>query len=144
MPRVKGERVQWVRSLGLEGLLARHLPLGSFIDQLSGIKAIAEEQLRAVLDCFIADVPAAVFSGLKELRSAGQRSMCAGSAVQEHINSKFALEGAFVGKFATLDDFYKGTEKLIGTPNLKSYRDWRASTAAEAISTWRSQRATTT
>ena len=39
----------------------------------------------------------------------------AGDAVQEHINSKFVLDGAFVGRFATLDDFFAGPEQLIGT-----------------------------
>jgi hypothetical protein len=53
VPRVKGERVQWVRTLGLEGLLARHLPLGNFADQLSGIKNMAEEELSVAVHRFI-------------------------------------------------------------------------------------------
>jgi hypothetical protein len=114
---VKGERVQWVGTLGLEGLLARHLPLGNFADQLSGIKDMAEEELSVALQRFIAEVPAVVSAGLKELK--GRAASQFGSEVQEHINSKFTLDGAFVGKFATLDDFYKGPEELIGTPNPK-------------------------
>jgi hypothetical protein len=117
VPRVKGERMQWVRTLGLEGLLARHLPLGNFADQLSGIKNMSEEELSVAVHRFIAEVPAVVFAGLKELK--GRAASQFGSEVQEHINSKFTLDGAFVGKFATLDDFYKGPEELIGTPNPK-------------------------
>jgi hypothetical protein len=124
VPRVKGERVQWVRTLGLEGLLARHLPVGNFADQLSGIKNMAEEDFSVAVQRFIAQVPAVVSAGLKKLkvRAASQY----GSEVQEHINSKFTLDGAFVGKFATLDDFYKGPEELIGTPNPKIMQGMQA------------------
>jgi hypothetical protein len=117
VPRVKGERVQWVRTLGLEGLLAKHLPLGNFVDQLNGIKTMAEEELSVAVHRFIAELPAVVSAGLKKLK--GRAASQFGSKVQEHINSKFTLDGAFVGKFATLDDFYKGPEELIGTPNPK-------------------------
>jgi hypothetical protein len=124
VPRVKGERVQWVRTLGLEGLLARHLPLGNFADQLSGIKNMAEEELSVAVQRFIAQVPAVVSAGLKKLK--GRAASQFGSEVQEHINSKFTLDGAFVGKFATLDDFYKGPEELIGTPNPKIMQGMQA------------------
>jgi hypothetical protein len=125
VPRVKGERVQWVRTLGLEGLLARHLPLGNFADQLGGIKNMAEDELSVAVHRFIAEVPALVSAGLKKLK--GQAASQFGSEVQEHINSsKFALDGAFVGQFATLDDFYKGPEELIGTPNPKIMQGMQA------------------
>jgi hypothetical protein len=124
VPRVKGERVQWVRTLGLEGLLARHLPLGNFADQLSGIKNMADEELSVAVQRFIAQVPAVVSAGLKKLK--GRAASQFGSEVQEHINSKFTLDGAFVGKFATLDDFYKGPEELIGTPNPKILQGMQA------------------
>jgi hypothetical protein len=124
VPRVKGERVQWVRTLGLEGLLARHLPLGNFADQLSGIKNMVEEELSVAVQRFIAQVPAVVSAGLTKLKVRAA-SQC-GSEVQEHINSKFTLDGAFVGKFATLDDFYKGPEELIGTPNPKIMQGMQA------------------
>jgi hypothetical protein len=117
VPRVKGERVKWVRTLGLEGLLAKHLPLGNIVDQLSGIKTITEEELSVAVHLFIAEVPAVVSAGLKKLK--GRAASQIGSEVQEHINSKITLNGAFVGKFATLDNFYKGPEELIGTPNPK-------------------------
>jgi hypothetical protein len=124
VPRVKGERVQWVRSLGLEGLMARHLPLGNFADQLSGIKNMAEEELSVAVHRFIAEVPAVVSAGLKKLK--GRTASHFSSGAQEHINSKFTLDGAFVGKFATLDDFYKGPEELIGSPNPKIMQGMQA------------------
>jgi hypothetical protein len=111
--RAKGERVQWVRSLELEGLLARHLPLGTFMDPLRGIKEMKNEDLSLIVQRFMADVPAAVMAGLEKLRSAE------GSGLAGHINTKFALNGASMGRFATLDDFYKGPEGLISTPNPK-------------------------
>jgi hypothetical protein len=124
VPRVRGERVQWAHTLALEGLLAKHLPLGKFSDPLSGIKTMGEEALSMALQRFIAEVPAVVCAGLEKLkdRAASQFD----SEVQEHINSKFTLDGAFVGKFATLDDFHKGPEELIGTPNPKIMQGMQA------------------
>jgi hypothetical protein len=119
VPRVRGERVQWARSLGMEGLLARHLPLGTFADQLRGIRDMTDQDVKVALYRFMADVAVSMAAGLKALRGRSAGESQAGSAVQEHINSKFALDGAFVGKFATLDDFYKGPEGIIGTPNPK-------------------------
>jgi hypothetical protein len=43
------------------------------------------------------------------------------SAVQQHINSKFVMDQAYVGQFATLTDFYNGPEALIGVPNPKIF-----------------------
>ena len=37
--------------------------------------------------------------------------------LEAFINSKFVMDGAFHGSFATLDDFYAGAEKRIGAPN---------------------------
>jgi hypothetical protein len=111
VPRVKGERVQWVRTLGLEGLLAKHLPLGNFVDQLSGIKTMAEEELSVAVHLFISEVPGVVSAGLKKLK--GRAASQFGSEVQEHINSKFTLDGAFMGKFATLDDRFLQEEKSV-------------------------------
>ncbi len=112
-----------MKSLGLHGLLAKHLPLGTIEDQLLGIKSISEETLRASLDRFISEVPQVVIAGWLKLKSIGSassaESMGGNNTVQEHMNSKFALDGAFVGKFATLDDYYKGPEGLIGIPNYK-------------------------
>jgi len=40
--------------------------------------------------------------------------------VEVHVNSKFSMDGdSFLGRFASLDDFYKGPEALIGVPNPK-------------------------
>jgi hypothetical protein len=111
--------VQWVRSLGLEGLLARHLPLGTFADQLRGIQDMTDQDVKVALYRFMADVSVEMAAGLKVLRGRSTGATQPGSAVHVHINSKFSLDGAFVGKFATLDDFYKGPEELIGTPNPK-------------------------
>jgi hypothetical protein len=117
VPRVRGERVQWAHTLGLDGLLAKHLRLGTFSDPLRGIKTMTRDQLREVIESFIVEVPAAVENGVDSLKSEGKAASAV--TVQEHINTKFATEDAFVGKFATLDDFYKGPEALIGTPNPK-------------------------
>ena len=76
---------------------------------------------------FAADVGRVVKAKLAQLRppAAGapaasrgaSQARGASAAVQQHINSKFVMDGAFVGAFATLDDFYKGPEARIGAPN---------------------------
>ena len=127
LPRVRGERVLWARGLGLEGELARLLRPGEVFDGLKGLKdmdeAEREAHIREVCRRFGEALPALLRRGLEKLQpaeageEAGQGR--AGDAVQEHINSKFVLDGAFVGRFATLDDFFAGPEQLIGTPNPK-------------------------
>ena len=126
LPRARGERLQWARSLGVEGELARLLRLGDVFDGLKGLKGMSEDErerhIRDVCSKFGQVLPLLLRRGLEKLQS-GQ---AAASHVQQHINTKFCLDGAFVGKFATLDDFFKGPEKLIGTPNPKIMEGMKA------------------
>ena len=120
LPRVRGERVRWARGLGLDRELARLLRPGNVFDGLKGLKELKEAEMQEhvadVCRRFGEALPTLLLAGLCKLRSTGGG---AGSEVQEHINSKFVLDGAFVGRFATLDDFFAGPEQLIGTPNPK-------------------------
>jgi hypothetical protein len=119
LPRVRGERVAWARTLRLEELLARLLPRGDTFDGLQGLKAplLKDEDLSKftlkISAAFAAALPSLLFEELERLRAVGTGA--AGAVA--HVNSKFALDGAFVGQFATLHDFYRGPEALIGTPN---------------------------
>jgi hypothetical protein len=115
LPRVKGQRVHWARTLGLEELLAKHLALGDIFDGLSALKSMDDTQMTRHVEhvCteFSKQLPGLLERKLKELRSREKLSAL------EFKNSKFAMEGSFQGSFATLQDFYDGPEKKIGTPN---------------------------
>ena len=148
LPRVRGERVKWARGLGLEGLVARMLPRGEITDGLSGLRALPDAELPALAQR-IAEELAAVLPGLIERKFRELRQSAAGeSAALRHVNTKFALDGAFVGRFATLDDFHRGPEEHIGVPNprieegveaehcRRSNRDVKFTTSNYNIVTW--------
>ena len=120
LPRIRGERTRWVRSLGVEGALARLLKKGDLFDGLSALRELEGEALEShiaeVSEAFHEVLPTILRSGLLKLKASAKEGS-AKSAVQAHINSKFVLDGAFVGHFATLADFYRGPEALIGVPN---------------------------
>ena len=117
LPRVRGERVKWARDLGLEGAVAQLLPPGDAFDGLKGLRALSDADLTALAQRVAAGLasalPGLLIQRVRELRASG---VGAGGAL-EHVNTKFSLDGAFVGRFATLRDFHSGPEGLIGTPN---------------------------
>ena len=122
LPRVRGERVRWVRSLGLEGELALLLRIGDIFDGLGGLKALRQDELdehiREVCRRFSERLPRILRSGIEKLQ--GDAEIAGGiTEAQDMINSKFSMDGAYVGRFATLDEFYEGPEALIGVPNPK-------------------------
>jgi hypothetical protein len=119
IPRVSGQRVQWARSLELEKVLANYLTAGDLFDGLVGIKSMSEQAIRTACARFSKDVLAIVISKWTTLRQAAAGS---GKSEAEEANSKFAMtEGAYVGSFGTLDEFYQGPEALIGYPNPRLY-----------------------
>jgi hypothetical protein len=120
LPRVRGERVKWARGLGIEGLIARVLPKGDICDGLKGLRMLPESELPALAQSvtvhLVSVLPGLIFQELKKLQSSNVAPSAAAEALS-HVNSKFCLDGAFVGQYATLNDFYHGPEALIGTPN---------------------------
>ena len=97
--------------------MARMLPRGEITDGLSGLRALPDAELPALAQR-IAEELAAVLPGLIERKFRELRQSAAGeSAALRHVNTKFSLDGAFVGRFATLDDFHRGPEEHIGVPN---------------------------
>ena len=111
VPRAGGRRVQWAQGLGLHLALASLLPAGDLLDELRGLRELPEERLGGLLRAFCARVPALVARGLRDLRAARPPA----AAVGELLGSKFA--GAPEGRFATLDDFHRGLEAALGSPN---------------------------
>jgi len=115
LPRIRGERVQWASTLRLEAELARFLIVGDITDGLKGLKTMSDaetdQHIKDVCSCFSAQLPAILKSGLDKLK----QSTCFNA--MEFINTKFSLDGAFVGNFADLQNFHDGPEKLLGAPN---------------------------
>ena len=119
IPRVSGQRVQWARSLGLEKALAKYLSPGSLFDGLLGVKGMSEREIKIACHRFEMDVLAIVLSKWEALQ---HMSISAKKSEAEEANSKFSMtEGAYVGSFGTLDEFYLGPEALIGYPNPKLF-----------------------
>ena len=120
LPRIRGERIRWAKTLGMEGMLARLLKKGNAFDGLCALRELQgeafESHIKEVSEAFTAIFPTILRCGLLKLQAAAKDSSIK-SAVHAHINSKFVLDGAFVGHYATLDDFYRGPEALIGVPN---------------------------
>ena len=113
VPRVTGQRTSWAESLHLEESLARHLPPGTLVDGLKGLKEMEKKcpgSLERALDAFCEDARRIVRAAAKEVQEA------TGSRNAVEANSKF--EG-FVGKFASLEDFHRGAEETLqlGYPN---------------------------
>ena len=115
IPRVRGQRIKWARSLRLDAELARFLPIGDISDGLKGLKGLNEMQknrLAYELSAkFTARVPEIILAGLLALETHERLD------AKEFVNNKFCLDGSYVGKFAALQDFHDGPEKKIGTPN---------------------------
>jgi hypothetical protein len=119
LPRVRGERVRWTETLGIVGQLARLLKKGNIFDGLSGLKNLKghelEKHIREVSRQFGELLPQLLRAGIKKLQSGPSGE----SEAEQMINTKFAMDGAYLGRFASLDDFYEGPEALIGTPNAR-------------------------
>ena len=115
VPRVKGQRVSWAAALEIDAALAKYLKVGTFSDPLKGIKGMSDDELRAACSEFFRnDLIRMVIEGRQALFHT-IKSMDA-----EQTNQKFSgTAGATVASFATLDDFQKGPEGLLGCPNPK-------------------------
>ncbi len=114
-PRVKGQRVAWAKTLHLAGELARYLKPGDLFDGLRGLREMESQELaehiRFACAQFSSNLPDLIFRRLLQLKAQGV------SNAEQFKNSKFSMEGAVEGSFASVEDFHQGPEKLIGNPN---------------------------
>ena len=112
LPRARGQRVLWVRTLGLEWELARLLKKGDFFDGLRGLREMTEDDIRLVCDGFQERLFEILKFNLDKLKEMVHVD------AEHYKNTKFAMDGTeFEGSFAELEQFYEGPEKFIGTPN---------------------------
>jgi hypothetical protein len=110
VPRAAGQRIDWVRGMGLDAALARHFPPGTLEDGLAAVRVMPLEEAMQVVAAFVEDARFKILEALREAKEIkGFRSAA-------EANSKF--EG-FPGSFATLKDFHAGAEKSLnlGYPN---------------------------
>jgi hypothetical protein len=115
LPRVAGPRMEWVGSMNLNAMLARHLPPGTLSDGLAGVRAMSREEGQKALEAFFTEAKVKFLENLDEVKEAkGSRS-----AVE--ANSKFQ---GFQGSFANLKEFHAGAEATLklGYPNPKVMR----------------------
>jgi hypothetical protein len=115
VPRVRGQRVSWAASIGLDAAFAKYLKVGSLSDPLKGVKEMSDqEMLAACFEFFRSDLSRMAIEARDAL------THIATSLDPERTNQKFSgTGGAMVASFATLDDFQKGPEGLLGYPNPK-------------------------
>ena len=109
VPHIHGQRVQWSKSLNLECVLARRLPVGELFDGLSGLKILTERQLETILHFFCNEVCLVVKSQWKKL--------CSQKANQAEVNSAMGKFSGFLGKFGDIQMFNQGLETQIGSPD---------------------------
>ena len=104
--------MEWVKALGLDAALARHLPAGTLDDGLLGIRSVCQDRewTEKVLQSYLTDVRHRLTRALEKVAKA------TGSKSAVEANSKF--EG-FPGSFASLSDFDAGAEVSLqlGYPN---------------------------
>jgi len=113
VPRVSGDsgqRMVWIRAIGLDAALARHLNPGTLEDGLEGLKGMSIEEAQTALESFFEDTRRKFLKALQDARQA------TGSRSAAEANSKF---DGFEGSFATLEEFHAGAgESLkLGYPN---------------------------
>jgi hypothetical protein len=120
-PRVRGERVRWAGSLGLAGVLARLLPHGDAADGLRGLRELSLDDETTLARKAAAAVSAAL---PQLLRDSLARLRVTAEALAQHEmseNCKFLDDGPALAQFATLGDFYRGPEAILGAPNPRVY-----------------------
>ena len=110
IPRLHGQRIQWARSLNLDGLLACRLKAGFLFDELSGIRETTEAELDKQLLSFFLAVSHAVKREWKKL----QDPCSSPSAEVETVMNKFT---GIVGKFRDAVMFQEGLVNQIGSPD---------------------------
>ena len=110
VPRIKGQRLQWVKSLNLNGWFAARLRLGELFDQLSGIRAMEESSIKKVIKEFGDELEALVIESWKRLQA--ENKITRGKV--EMIMDKFSGE---VGYFGDTGMFYEGLETQTGMPD---------------------------
>ena len=110
VPRVAGQRMEWVGSMSLDAMLARHLPPGTLFDGLAGVRHMTNWEAQLALVAFMKDARVLFLKALNELR------LATGSKSAVEANSKFQ---GFEGSFASLKDFHAGAEATLnlGYPN---------------------------
>ena len=117
IPRIRGQRLRWVKQLRLEAALARHLRVGTLMDGLKGVCSMNEDDLHAALDKFCEEVSSIVLDAWKRLKDGRLRSTCDSDVDIRRTMDKYRDEGRFLGNFGTKFMFDGGLESELGIPD---------------------------
>ncbi len=116
-PRIRSQRLRWVKQLRLEAALARHLPVGTLMDGLKGVCSMDEEDLHAALGKFCEEVSSIVLDAWKRLKDGRLQRSCDSDADIRKTMDKYRDEGGFLGNFGTKFMFDGGLESELGIPD---------------------------
>ena len=115
-----GERTQWARNLGLEGLLVEKILRyedtdGNILDQHKGFRTLSETELLRACHDFFVDLTALLKIKQDEMKQLKGSKEVSSSGATDVENFKF--HSAAKAVYAHIDDFYLGPEARIGFPN---------------------------
>ena len=108
IPRLRGQRIEWSKSLKLENLLACELPVGDLFDERSGIRNMNQYDIEESLQRFFVKVRREFEKAWSELNEDPETST---TDVNSVVN-KFA---GTVGKFGDTKMFEEGLDSQIGS-----------------------------
>ena len=112
VPRIKGQRLQWVKSFNLHGRLAALLSSGDLFDQLSGIRRMEELELKAALRKFGEGVECIVLDAWNS-----EKRKSHGLNYTSQVKQEMGKFEGYVGKFGDEKMFQEGLEAQIGIPD---------------------------
>ena len=113
VPRIHGQRFQWVQSLNLNKILTRKLKLGNLFDELSGVRDMTEADIDTALNSFLKDVESVVKCEWSLLKKSCTNLFTGLEKVEEAM-SKYA---GTVGTFGDTQMFQEGLENQVGSPD---------------------------
>jgi Ran GTPase-activating protein (RanGAP) involved in mRNA processing and transport len=120
VPRLRAEKLRWAAGLRIHAILARLLPMGDAFDGLRGLRKLDPIEMDNLIQNSITrltrELQVVLRKGIIDL----QQQTDGSAKVEEFCNSKFMTDVS-LGRFATLDDFYKGPEHIFGSPNPRIY-----------------------
>ena len=115
VPRIKGQRLQWVKSFNLNGRLASLLNSGDIFDQMSGIRTMNETEMKMALRMFgevVEDIVMDAWRKVTDMKRMDQGLNYTSQVIKEI--DKFAGD---LGKFGDEKMFQEGLEAQIGIPD---------------------------
>ena len=104
-PRVRGQRIAWVRSLSLESVLAKELKVGDLFNPLKGIKEMSDLEIEKACAKFSMYLPDLLKASREQLKVTPSLSIP--EVVSQSSELAYSDEGDDIGKLIThIQRFY--------------------------------------